>query len=417
MAAVVAVAALAQTRATVWKAPHGARDERVVGLAEMAEEHADPALPEENDALVSVATPSRRDMSVKIHYVRLRSRDSDAPVLVLLHGDSSSTHEFDELFPHLRSRFETFAFDQPNSGRSGDVARDTLRALYPGDAYRSFEGLFFLRDVVDAFVRFVVVAATGGKPLTIAGGSLGGNIGLLLAEHAPAYTWLREVFVWSPGLVWTDGGNKPIAAGVARRRADHVWRMPDELDGFLDSMFCRPAVDIAEVVKAPPMPWFWDWDCWAASPADDCQTAGNGCECHSQPRLDCGAAAYPRMTRAKARRIEQSYMTLKSSTTAIRAQWHYEIFAEQVELSHWSVAVDGRARYERIDRSTTFMAGREDRFWPGALYQATQTLFGAAARRASPEVSIRGRWLEQTGHSIQTERPTVLAKLLAREVP
>lgn len=246
---------VAVTSATVGRI--AVSDERVVGVAEMVEERVDAVVPEESDTIVSLPTQSGANVTIKLHYARLRSRDSNAPVLLLLHGDSSSLHEFDTLFPHLPSRFETFAFDQPNNGQSGDIARDAVRTLYPSDAYHAFEGLFFLRDVVDALARSVIVPAIGARTVMVAGGSLGGNLGLLLAERQPGYAWLREIVVWSPGSTWTDGGNKPLAAGVARRRADRRWKMPDERDAFLAGLFCEPAVyEGAGLVTAPPQPWF-----------------------------------------------------------------------------------------------------------------------------------------------------------------
>jgi len=320
------------------------RDERIVRVADMVEEPVDPVVPEEHDATVPLTAPSGKSVDIKVHYARLPSRQSNAPVLLLLHGDSSSIHEFDELFPHLPSRFETFALDQPNNGRSGDIARDTVRALYPGDAYHAFEGLFFLRDAVAAFVRAVVVPAIGTRTVIVAGGSLGGTLGLFLVERHPGYVWLEEVFAWSPGSTWTDGGNKPLAAGVARKRADYVWKMPDEIDAFLASMFCQPAVNVAGLATAPPQPWFWYWDCWGNSDA----------KCgESTPRLSCNTAAYPKMTKLKSHRIELAYVALKSSVTAIRAQWHYEMTAEQIEFSQWGSTAGGKARYERIARDTT----------------------------------------------------------------
>jgi len=324
-------------------------------------------------------------------------------VLLLLHGHSSSIREFDDLYPHLAPHFETFAFDQPNNGLSTDVPLPDVLSAYRG-AHRGFEALHFLREVIDAFIQKV----TPGRPIVVAGGSLGGNLGLFVAESRPRPSWLQRVVVWSPASAWKRTWEKPIGAAVAHRRARRTWGREE----FLKAVFCERITPFT-----PPQPVYWYWDCWGHGEGS-CNGQGSGaCSlCDTRPCLDFPVDSYPRMGRRKVAAIERGFGALKRWFTPNRASWHWEVAAEEIAHSHWAREGDGPA-YSHIGCDVDFVAGTEDRYALADLFGATRELFRATATRLRASgLKIRGRWLEQTGHSVHHERPTALTKILAGEL-
>ncbi len=380
----------------------------VISVDDLAEEDVDPVGVDEADAQLAVA-----GLQLHVHHAHVASSRPNAPVLLLLHGHSSSIHEFDDLYAHLAPHFEVFSFDQPNNGASCDVEVPAVIAAYDDDRWRGFEGLFFLRDTIDAFARAVVAPAANGRPVIVAGGSLGGNLGLFVAEAATTYDWLERVVVWSPGSAWKEGGDKPIGAGVARTRANANWTR----DALLQIVYCQPTVPLP---GSRPQPWFWWWDCWG-EPQGPCVRKGGGAcpRCQQQPKLDFPASGYPGMGARKVAAIEHAFAASKANLdgrAANRGFWHWEIAAEEVEFSHWKV-YGGKPRYASIGCDVDFLAGMEDCHAPADLYDATRALCEATiAALQDTDLAVRGRWLEQTGHSIHNERPTALTKILMSEL-
>src|SRR5690606_35878610 len=155
--------------------------------------------------------------------------------------------------------------------------RDDVRAVYrTNPAFASYEGLFFLRDVAAAFVEKVVKPRVGARKVRVAGGSLGGNLTLLLAERAPRYSWIERAFVWSPGSAWPTSASQSLGAGVARARSNHDWSATGQLRDFLELTFVQKTVPVPEP-KSWPQPWYWYWDCWGEPQgAGECRKVGVG---------------------------------------------------------------------------------------------------------------------------------------------
>ncbi len=372
--------------------------ELILPAAALAEQPIHPAPLVEEDVALEVA-----GLPLRLHTAHLASTRPDAPVLVLLHGHSSSIREFDDLYPHLAPHFEVFSFDQPNNGASSDVPLKTVLEAYRRGHAR-FEGLNFLRDTIEAFVTRVVLPRAKGRPVVLAGGSLGGNLGLFVAESRPRLEWLKRVVVWSPASAWKRTWEKPIGALLVHRRARRVWRR----DEFLKAVFSERITPFT-----PPQPSYWYWDCWGHG-TGDCSGEGRGaCSlCTSRPALDFPCDIYPAMGRLKVQAIERGFGKVKREFTPARAAWHWEIAAEEIDFSHWS----GDA-YQRIQCDVDFVAGTEDRLPPADLFNATRDLFRATVKALkSRGLTIRGRWLEQTGHSVHNERPTALTKILLGEL-
>lgn len=365
-----------------------------------------------------------RGISTKLRYLEQPGESPSDPVILLLHGHSSSTEEFVDLLPELEGKAHVFAFDQPNCGLSAEVKRDTVRAKYESSAaFKSYEGLFYLRDVSAAFATAVVVPRVGTRKVRVAGGSLGGNLTLLLAERTPRYSWIERAFVWSPGSAWPPSASQSLGAGVARKRSNHDWSAPGQLREFLELTFTENTVPLPEP-KSYPQPWYWYWDCWGQPQgAGQCQKVGRGgCAlCKRAPKLEyqgqplAPTNPYPGMGEKKVKAIEGALHAVASRLTPVRAQWHWEIAAEQVELSHWQPVTSGM-RIGMLQCDTRFMAGTEDKHFPAPLYDQTRALFDRARTIFAHKPSapkIDSHWFPQTGHSVHNERPADLAAVLA----
>lgn len=364
-----------------------------------------------------------RDIDSTIRYVHQPGPSPSAPVLLLLHGHSSSVQEFEDLLPHLEDKAEVFAFDQPNCGASGDLARRRVVDAYAD--WDPYAALFFLRDLTDQFVRRIVRPLTRHRPVRIAGGSLGGNLTLLLAERTPRYGWLERATLWSPGSAWDTSLGQSEAARVAYARAERDWSRPGELRAFLSLTYCQKTIPLP-TPPSYPQPWYWYWDCWGEPQGPGgCTTEGaGGCArcAGKRPKLHYEGAVlgladnYPGMGARKVASIESALGAVAKHLTPARAAWHWEIAAEQVELSHVQLLEpDNLPRLCRLQCDTRFMAGMEDRHAPAALFQDTQHLFTVAqqhfaGRPGAPK--IESKWFPQTGHSIQNERPAELAAVL-----
>lgn len=349
------------------------------------------------------------------------------PVLLLLHGHSSSIHEFDQLYAHLVDRFHVFSLDLPSCGESTPVTLAAVNAHGAGyPAQRRC--LLFLRDLVAHFVDRVIVRA-GLGPVHIAGGSLGGNIGLWLGcTESPTLAWLDRLTIWSPGCGWRFGhvGRNlalPTAATNARRRR---WNE----DRFWESAFGSSAPNAG----LPPQPWFWYWDCWAQECPPDgtggrprCRFLGGGqCDKCSlriedfdtdpdQPRLPPDHD-YPPMGARKIQFILGAYRGHRRPPfDNRRAVWHWQIAYETIANSFAEPRPQngGPPRITRIKVPVTFTAGRADNDGNGGLFGPTRDLYVDLYN--SGHRSCIARWIDRAGHSIHNERPVTLAEVLATD--
>ena len=373
------------------------------------------------------AKPKPTILEAKINYGHQPGPGPNAPVLLLLHGHSSSIHEFKNVLELLEDEAEVFSFDQPNCGESGDLARGPV--LSGWSARAPYGALYFLRDLTDAFVQQVIrKVIKAPRKIRIAGGSLGGNLTLLLAERNPRYPWLERATLWSPGSAWDTSLGQSEAAGVAYQRAERDWSKPGELRAFLSLTFCHKTIPLP-APPSYPQPWYWYYDCWGETQGPgQCTGKGEGScpQCKGKkPKLQYGGAElgapdnYPGMGATKVMAIESALNGLAKNLTPLRAAWHWEIAAEQVELSHLQLLEpDNLPRLASLQCDTRFLAGMEDRHAPAALYQDTKHLFQVArdhfaGRAGAP--TIDSQWIAGAGHSIHNEKPKEVADLLLRK--
>ena len=101
-----------------------------------------------------------------IHYVQAGDKYPDRPPLLLIHGFGASTDHWQKNIAQLQEDFEVWAIDLLGFGRS---AKPQLQ--YSGDLWRDQ-----LRD----FIVQVI-----GKPVILAGNSLGGYASLCVASQCP----------------------------------------------------------------------------------------------------------------------------------------------------------------------------------------------------------------------------------------
>lgn len=376
-----------------------------------------------------MTTRATVDLSVngipsRIHYLFQPGPD-DAPVLLLLHGHASSIDEFEDLLPELEGRAVVYAFDQPSCGKSSEADRKLILEKYgsvPGMRY--YEGLFYLRDLINDFAVTVIRPREQGKTnrrVRVAGGSLGGNLTLLVAEKRnPSYPWVEAAYCWSPGSSWPPDLKQALGAQVARQRAQQTWTKRD-VAAFLRTTYEDKAVPIG---GGFPQPWYWFFDCWGEVDHPECKRKGNGAcsRCTHEPvlLLDDGARLethnYTKMGEKKANAIKNALSSTAKAARPERMAWQWEIAAEQVELSHRQLLKGGRRRIEHLQVPTMFMAGCEDCHFPAALFQETQACYQMALARhqADPTAAkVSAHWFEASGHSLHNERPKELAAILA----
>lgn len=340
---------------------------------------------------------------------------SDAPHLLLLHGHSSSVEEFSDLLPALRARAHVYVFDQPGCGNSSDVDVAEVRRRY-----RGWPALWFLRSVCAEFVRKLVLPKLPGpRSLRVAGGSLGGNLALVLTERG--YPWLRDAVVWSPASAWRGDFFQAAGSGAALRRAKEDWAGARRR--FLEDRFCRNVVDVLGIPGLTrPQPWYWYYDGWGGGPRDYRPDFGKRGSRGQDPGGEgvWDAKKYPAMSRRKAEAIAGSFRQCREAYSARRAAWHWQVAGEQLGFSHRDRlrGPGGKApRIARLTRSVTFLAGEHDDAAPADLHRYTKELWAEASRWAKAPVELRFSSVPGSGHSIHNEKPAWLAALLLDASP
>ncbi|GAA1414496.1 alpha/beta hydrolase [Kitasatospora putterlickiae] len=123
---------------------------------------------------------------------------ADAPVLLLLHGFPSASHQFRRLFDALGTRYRLIAPDYPGFGHSDSPAPDAFR--YRFDT---------LADVVEGFCR-----ALGLDRFALYVFDFGAPVGLRLATRHPE--WITGLVVQN-GNAYEEGLSEQARAYIADR--------------------------------------------------------------------------------------------------------------------------------------------------------------------------------------------------------
>ncbi|MGK7880909.1 MAG: alpha/beta fold hydrolase [Crocosphaera sp.] len=101
-----------------------------------------------------------------IYYVQAGKQQSNHPPLLLIHGFGASTDHWQKNIAQLQKHFEVWAVDLLGFGRSGKP-----ELQYSGDLWR---------DQLKDFITEII-----GKPVILAGNSLGGYASLCVASQCP----------------------------------------------------------------------------------------------------------------------------------------------------------------------------------------------------------------------------------------
>jgi pimeloyl-ACP methyl ester carboxylesterase len=179
-------------------------------------------------------TPQLRERRLHGHRVVYRQAGS-GPVIVLVHGITSSSATWDRVLPYLARRFTVLAPDLPGHGRSDKP---------PGD-YSLGAHASTLRDLL---------ATLGHERATFVGHSLGGGIAMQLSYQFPELCE-RLVLVDSGGLgrevspllrLATLPGSELVLPLLAATR---VLDAGEFAAGVLSRVGLRPATDVREMAR------------------------------------------------------------------------------------------------------------------------------------------------------------------------
>lgn len=104
---------------------------------------------------------------IKVHYKDEGSRRADAPVLLLVHGSSSTLKTWDAMVPLLARHYRVIRYDVPGLGLSDDVPDAMIASTAPAE------------------IAEALLARLGAKRVTLVGVSSGGTLGVFLAAKRP----------------------------------------------------------------------------------------------------------------------------------------------------------------------------------------------------------------------------------------
>lgn len=104
---------------------------------------------------------------MEVHYKDEGVKRGDAPVLLLVHGSSSTMKTWDAMVPLLKRRYRVIRYDIPGMGLSSDVPDAALTTVKP-------------EDIAEA-----LLAGLGVEKVTVIGVSSGGTLGSFLAAKRP----------------------------------------------------------------------------------------------------------------------------------------------------------------------------------------------------------------------------------------
>lgn len=318
-------------------------------------------------------TVSLRDATLVVRYTIAGATDGSAPLVLLLHGHSSRAEELDRLMSALagrerdgRPKYCVVSPDLPGCGYTSRIAHECIAPMdAPGAPMLELHDEF-----VEAFTK-ALAAELGVEPklACVAGGSLGGNLVLRLAERRP--TWIQRFAAWSPASVWSSlTGDLVKGLGISRTRK-LAWESeePRSRRAYFKEVFATP---ICLTRRTQPEMWYRD-------------------------SLAC-----------RPRHIQRALFDRREVYDSLYRRWHWRVVYEQLVFSHVQPA-NGVAPWERIRGPLLLLAGSHDNFMWSHIYERTRDL---ALRLGS--IGVRGACLllGDTGHSIHDERPAFLADAL-----
>lgn len=329
------------------------------------------------------ATKTKR-YEVDVRYLLEGPRN--APVVVLLHGHSSKAEELESVIGHLAEKYRVLVPDLP--GGSGFTRGD----LPPAPRFRSYRraGLNYLCDFVIALVRRLrdqgeLPAAS--KKIHFAGGSLGGNLSILLNARAKVIGGAGRFAAWSPGSAWfypQDSSADPANAwmflgwGVAKdaMSRDPEARRANGWRSYLKRLTEPTKLGAITLVEAQPEHWYW-------------------------------AGWYPDLREKMFGECYQSRREIFRDDFRIM---HWQLAWEQMQFSHHGIVGEDVVPWKAYREPLLLMAGCRDNLFPERMATATHDL--AMTMRADGMKNVKWRGFCDAGHSLHNERPAELARVL-----
>jgi pimeloyl-ACP methyl ester carboxylesterase len=331
--------------------------------------------PPERPVNVAFSDHAQRTCVVRLrdHLLRVRytlAGHVGAPIVLLLHGHSSRAEEVDRVVSALAAKDDrggpkycVISPDLPSCGYTTRLDHEEVASLdAPGVPMLAFHD-----ELVAAFVRAVCEELdVEPKVACVAGGSMGGNLVLRLAETRP--TWIQRFAAWSPASVWSAlTGDLIKGLGISHTRAAMTASEKDaSRRAYFEAVF---ATRICLSGRTQPEMWYRD-------------------------SLAC-----------RPHHIRQAIADRRELYSAAYRRWHWRLAHEQLIFSHVALA-SGPGPWAQIRGPLLLVAGAHDNFMWTHIYERTRDL----ARRLGTN-GVRGVCLlvKDTGHSIHDERPGFLA--------
>jgi pimeloyl-ACP methyl ester carboxylesterase len=320
-------------------------------------------------------------------------------VIIYIHGGGSRAEEAVGLAnwlivegAALGQNYTVVSLDLPNSayGTSFDVTD-----ILVGHAYDN--NLLEVRDFEQRYIIAFIQALQGQLGITdeqivaVMGGSLGGNMGLLLSSQNASHAFLDTIVAWSatslaPSTTF-DISNSFVAAYLGGLKAAVTSPEPPTNHAiestYIDNMYNKPLISDPLLPFVPPQPLMW----------------------YRSPTPPAPEPAEPQWAPCKSSLIAQSRFD------------RYEIYSPT--MRHWATAVDlelitfsfqDNCLYQQISASPTshlfLAAGDRDNYDPVDIFNSTITV----AQMLRHDVHGKAEFWKDTGHSFHDERPHLFAK-------
>jgi len=339
-------------------------------------------------------------LDLDVRYAVAGQLSSTSKNVLLLHGHSSRLEEVEHVAAQLLERgYTVISLDLPGCGYSTPL--DHQQVLFSELPQRSaillpyalepqlvsrHSSLYTLRFLICALRAFVTrlfeTANLDARIDLVAGGSLGGNLALLLSELAPhgnatrhgwvdpQLSFVGKIASWSPASLWRMPG---IAHGLPHGRSQELETSDRRRDQFSRWMNIDhvPFVTIRQAEQ-------WYRPGWGG----------------------------------KAKSIAEGWVSRHETYSPRFRTWHWILAHEQVKFSHQHEVLrpdgtgSGKRGYELAGGELLLMGGAGDNFQNTAIYDHVA--------RLGPKIPAAGHALlwHDTGHSIHDERPEQLASVL-----
>lgn len=299
----------------------------------------------QQDKVVEVPAnaPGLAHLRCRVRYID--TGGSGTPVLYL-HGHGSRLEEGEAVYDALKDLgVRAIGFDLPPFGYSEKISA-------PTGTY----SVAMLRWITRALME-----SLGIKGALVAGGSLGGNLALRLAQAHPS--WVSKVVIWSPACAWApqQGLQTALGSWLSPALSQTGWA------GFEASI---------NLIKEK---WYSQGHFKSQDPTTDVEWS----PAERQAELDCVIAERREVW----------------SPEYHKAYW--EIAMEQLKDSLFGIAHD-------ITPKALLLAAVFDDGAPEHLYQGTKKL-AALMAKAHPATRLREI---RTGHSVHNEAPVKLASII-----